>query len=80
MADVAGLLTKLRCPRETVAELRLDPDDLPLRDRERYWYAVIGMAHVDTPEAAKAGDALVEPLARAGYVVGPAPGTKKSDG
>lgn len=77
--DVASLLKKVRWPREAVTELKLNPDDLPLRDRERYWYAVIGLAHVDTPEAAKAGDALVEALGKAGYVVGPAPGTKKTD-
>jgi hypothetical protein len=77
--DLAALLKKVRWPRESVAELTLNPDDLPLRDRERFWYAAITQAHVDTPAAAKAGDALVEPLAKAGYVVGPAPGTKKSD-
>lgn len=76
--DVAALLKKVRWAREAVAELNLSSDDLPQRDRERYWYSAITQAHVDTPEATKAGDALVEPLAGIGYVVGPAPGTKKS--
>lgn len=77
--DAAALLKKTRWPREAVAELKLNPDDLPMRDRERYWYSAIAQAHVDTAEAAKAADALVEPLAKAGYVVGPAPGTKKPE-
>jgi hypothetical protein len=77
--DVAALLKKVRWPRESVAELKLNADDLPMRDRERFWYAAIMQAHVDTPEAAEAGDALVEPLAKAGYVVGRAPGAKKTD-
>ena len=75
--DVAGLLKKVRWPREAVAELKLNPDDLPMRDRERYWYSAIAQAHVDTADAAAAGDALVAALAKAGYVVGPAPGSKR---
>lgn len=77
--DLAGLMKKVRWPREAVAELHLDPNTLPMRDRERFWYSAIAQAHVDTAEAAQAGDKLAELLAKAGYVVGPAPGGKKKD-
>jgi hypothetical protein len=75
--DLANLMKKVRWPREAVVELKLNPDDLPMRDRERFWYSAIAHAHVDTPEAAEAGDTLAEKLARANYVIGPAPGTRK---
>ena len=55
-------------------ELGQDPADLPPRDRQKYWYAAIAHAGLDTPEARAAGDRLVEPLGKVGYVVGPAPG------
>ena len=77
--DVAALLKKVRWPRESVAELKIDLADLPIRDRERFWYAVISQARVDTPSAASAGDAFVEPLAAIGYAIGSAPGSKKPE-
>jgi hypothetical protein len=71
---VADLLKRLRWDKDAVREIGLDPADLPPRDRQRYWYTAIAQAHVDSPEAAAAGDrlaALVKPL---GYIVSPAPG------
>ena len=49
--DVAALLKALRFDPELGRELGADPDTLSPRDRERYWFAVIGMARVDSPEA-----------------------------
>jgi hypothetical protein len=75
--DLAALLKKIRWPKESVTELNLNPDDLPMRDRERFWYVAIAHARVDSPDAHKAGDAFAAILTKAGYIVGPAPGTKK---
>src|SRR5436305_14385617 len=49
--DLAALLKKLRWDREAARELGQDPDALPPRDRERYWYTVIARAGVDSAKA-----------------------------
>ena len=72
--DLAALLKKLRWSPEAAAELGVDPATLPPRDRQRYWYAAICQAHVDSPEAVAAGDRLAQALAEAGYRVSGAPG------
>ena len=72
--DVANLLKKLRWDTDAVAELTLNPEELPPRDRERYWYSAIVRARVDTPEAQAAGDRFAAVLKKKGYKVGPAPG------
>lgn len=72
--DLAALLKKLRWPKEAVRELGLDPDALPPRDRQRYWYMAISQARVDSPAAVQAGDRLAVALRKAGYQVGAAPG------
>lgn len=72
--ELAALLKQLRWDRDAVRELKLDPADLPPRDRERFWYAVIAHAGVASAAAKAAGDRLVGPLKALGYVVGPAPG------
>jgi hypothetical protein len=72
--ELAALLKKHRWDREDVRELGLDPADLPPRDREKFWYAAIARSGVVTPEASAAADALVKPLRKLGYEVGPAPG------
>jgi hypothetical protein len=72
--QVAELLRLMRWDKELVRELGLNPDDLPPRDRQRYWYAAIVAARVDSMDARELGDRyaqLVEPL---GFVIGPAPG------
>ncbi|GIW78299.1 MAG: hypothetical protein KatS3mg105_0106 [Gemmatales bacterium] len=76
--ELASLLKKVRWDRNAVRELNLDPDALPPRDRERYWYTAISQAGVDSPEAVAAGDELARRLQPLGYVVGPAPGQTKS--
>ena len=70
---LAEWLKRVRWNKEAVREVGLDPAALPPRDRQRYWYLAIVHAHVDSEQATKAGDRLAEALAKAGYVVGPAP-------
>lgn len=70
---VAAWLKRVRWPREAVRELGLDPDKLPPRERERFWYVAIARAHLDSAEAARAGDRLAQAVAGNGYVVGPPP-------
>lgn len=67
--ELAAWLKKLRWDPDAVRELGLDPDALPPRDRQRFWYSAISLAHVDSPQAAEAGDKFVAVLAKAGYVV-----------
>jgi len=73
--QLAELLRIIRWDKELVRELGLDPDDLPPRDRQRYWYAAIVAARVNTQEARVLGDAYAGLLAPIGFVVGPAPGS-----
>jgi hypothetical protein len=76
--EVAALLKRVRWDRAAVAELGLDPDTLPPRDRERFWYMAIARAGVNNPEASAAADRLIEPLRALGYEVGPPPGARPS--
>jgi hypothetical protein len=71
--DLATLLKKVRWDPEAVRELGVDPDDLPPRDRQRYWYSAIAHAKVNSAEASKAGDRFAEILHKLGYEVGPPP-------
>jgi hypothetical protein len=71
--DLAARLKKIRWDPEAVRELGLNPDDLPPRDRQRYWYSAIAQARVDSPKATEAGDRFAEILRTLGYDVGPAP-------
>ena len=76
--QAAGLLKRVRWDREAVREFGLDPEALPPRDRQRFWYTAISQAGVDTPEAAAAAQRLIPALGRLGYVVGPPPGAGSS--
>jgi hypothetical protein len=71
--DLANWLKKLRWDPEAVRELGLNPDDLPPRDRQRYWYSAIAHARVDSPTAVKAGDRFAEVLRGMGYDVSASP-------
>jgi hypothetical protein len=71
--SLAELLKRVRWEKEAVRDLGLEPADLPPKDRQRYWYAAISRAHVDSAEAARAGDRMVEVLRSAGFRVGPSP-------
>jgi len=71
--ELAGALKRLRWDPELVRDLGLEPNELPPRDRQRFWYTAIARAHVDGPEAAKAGDRFAEVLRKQGYDVGTGP-------
>jgi hypothetical protein len=71
---LAAVLKKVRWSRESVRELGLDPDDLPPRDRQHFWYSAISRARIDSAKAREEGDRLAAILAANGYVVAPAPG------
>ena len=77
--ELANLLKRVRWEPEAVQEVGLKPAELPMRDRQRYWYTVIAQAGVDGPEAAARGERLAAALRALGYVVGPAPGTPRAD-
>ncbi|MSQ93714.1 MAG: hypothetical protein EXR98_04070 [Gemmataceae bacterium] len=72
--ELAELLKKVRWDPDAVKELGLDPDEMPPRDRERYWYTAILHAKVDGAEAIDAGNKFAKVLHKLGYEVGPAPG------
>jgi hypothetical protein len=71
--ELAGQLKRLRWDHEQVRELGLEPDELPPRDRQRYWYTAIARAHVNSAEAATAGDRLAALLRKQGYDISPGP-------
>jgi len=71
--QLAAALKAMRFDKDYAAEVGADPETLSPRDRERFWYAVIALARVDSPAARAQADelaALVKPL---GYVVSPPP-------
>ena len=71
--DLSSLLKKVRWDPDTVKEIGLNPDDLPPRDRQRYWYTAIARAGVDSDKAREAGDQFADVLKKHGYEIGPAP-------
>jgi hypothetical protein len=71
--EMAAGLKKVRWDPEAVRELGINPDDLPPRDRQRYWYSAILQAKVDSAAASAAGDRFAAILRTLGYDVGPAP-------
>jgi len=71
--ELSFALKKVRWEKEAVRDLGIDPAQLPPRDRQRYWYAAIAQARVDSPQASAAGDRLAEVLRLSGYRVSAAP-------
>src|SRR5688572_10503878 len=71
--DLANWLRKVRWDPDDVKELGLDPDSLPVRDRQRYWFSAICQAQVGSEAALKSGEQFAAKLKAAGYVVGPPP-------
>lgn len=67
---VAELLRGMRWDREAVRELDLDPDDLPPRDRQRYWFLAINQANVTGPQAISQADELRTLARPLGYEIG----------
>ncbi|HEY8503629.1 MAG TPA: hypothetical protein VIL46_03550 [Gemmataceae bacterium] len=74
--ELSNLLKQMRWDPELVRELGIDPETLPPRDRQRYWYSAISQAGVDSKAARKAGDELAKRVKKLGFEVGPAPGAK----
>jgi hypothetical protein len=72
--DCAALLKQLRWNREAVRQFHVDPAELAPRDRERFWYAAIARAGIDSPEAVADAEHLRSTLEELGYVLSPAPG------
>ncbi len=71
--QLAVLFKKQSWNQDWVRELGLDPSELATRDRERFWFAAIKRARVDSPEAFRAGDRMANTLKKAGYIVGRGP-------
>ena len=71
--EMAAYLKKIRWDPEAVRELGVNPDELPPRDRQRFWYGAILQTKVDSASAIAAGDKFVAILKSIGYDVGPAP-------
>ncbi len=74
--DAANLLKTARYDPDAVRELNIDPAMLPPRDRQRFWFQTIAQAGVASAAAIQDADRLTPLLERAGYIIGPAPGTK----
>ena|SRR5438270_9629361 len=72
--QLSELLRIIRWDKDLVREIGLNPDDLPPRDRQRYWYAAIVAARVDAFDVRALGDAYAKLVAPLGFIVGPAPG------
>ena len=71
--DLSQLLKTLKYDREIVRELGADPDSLSPKDRERFWYAAIALANVDSAQARREAEELTASLRGLGIRVGPAP-------
>ena len=71
--ELAGWLKLLRFNTDLVTQFGADPEALAPRDRNRFWYAAIAAARVDSPDALADAEALAEKLVPLGFVVGPPP-------
>lgn len=71
--ELAALLKKVRWDKSATEELQLQDVNLPPREREKYWYAVITHANVGSEAAANAGDRLAVVMRRNGFVVSGSP-------
>ena len=67
--QLADLLKTMRWDKECVRELGLEPDELPPRDRQRFWYSAILAAEINSPEARSAADKLTTKVKSLGFVV-----------
>jgi hypothetical protein len=66
--ELSQLLKSLKFERELVKELGTDPDLLAPKDREKFWYAAISLAKVDSPQARREAEELIEFLKPLGIV------------
>lgn len=72
--ELAKVFQAIRWDKELVREVGLNPDDLPPRDRQRYWYTAIAAAKVTSQEAKDLGNDFAKLVTPIGYKIGPAPG------
>lgn len=71
--ELAGWLKLLRFDTDLVTQFGADPEALAPRDRNRFWYAAIASARVDSPEALTDAEQLAVKLVPLGFIVGPPP-------
>src|SRR5262249_13974 len=67
--DLAAVLKRFRWDPDAIAELGLDPSQLPPKDRQKYWLSAIARACVDSPEPPEGRNLFAAVLRKAGYVV-----------
>jgi hypothetical protein len=67
--ELAILLKESKFDRELARDLGADPDTLHPRDREKFWYSVIGLARVDSIAAREEADKLAKKLTAHGLTV-----------
>jgi hypothetical protein len=66
---LANWLKKTRWDPEAARELDQDPDTLPPRDRQRFWFTAIAQARLDSEAASRAGERFADVLRGQGYMV-----------
>jgi len=71
--DLAAWLKKTRWDQEYAKELGQSLEDVPPRDRQKFWYSAIARAKVDSTPAQQDADRLAKILEGKGYKVGPPP-------
>ena len=64
--ELAAILKTVKFDRELVKELGADPETVAPRDREKFWYAAIALAQVDSHEARSQAERLAAKLERFG--------------
>ncbi|MEZ6139093.1 MAG: hypothetical protein R3B84_00845 [Zavarzinella sp.] len=67
--QLAELLKNIRWDKESVRELGLNPDDLPPRDRYRYWYTAIGAAGIDSHACKQEAETFAQVLLLNGFTI-----------
>jgi hypothetical protein len=69
--ELAALLKDSKFDRTLAVEVGADPETLHPKEREKFWYAVIGLAKVDSTAARDEADKLAKKLAAHGLGVLP---------
>jgi len=67
--ELANLLKELRFDPDLAKEFDADSEDVAPRDRQRFWYSVIALAHPDSAEAFADAELLAARLKPLGYQV-----------
>ncbi len=75
--ELSALLKLAKYDRDFAVELGADPETISPKDREKFWYAAILLAKVDSTEAREQADQLAVVLSQMGYSVGAPPGVTK---